>query len=191
VSANSNEESTGENCHWYISVVNAITLYSCTIKLPIYSAWGLLRVCAACPTPRLNQSYELRPPWEQHLRYVLHRVHNGYNTQCTQPTDDPRMKNHTWALNKNDITYKPHDRGKRSLASPTTPRPSLGPLRLLLNGYRVSCTGMKQLGCDVDHSPHLATRIVISAAVHLTPHMWCGQIGCYLVISYSKHFSCR
>ena len=48
-------------------------------KTPIYSAWGLLRVCAACTTPRLNQSYELRPPWEQHLRYVPQRVRNGYN----------------------------------------------------------------------------------------------------------------
>ena len=37
-------------------------------------------MCAACPTPRLNQSYELRPPWEQHLRYVPHRVHNGHNS---------------------------------------------------------------------------------------------------------------
>jgi len=37
-------------------------------------------VCAACPTPRLNQGYELRPPWEQHLRYVPHRVRNGYNS---------------------------------------------------------------------------------------------------------------
>ena len=48
-------------------------------KTPIYSAWGLLRACAACPTPRLNQSYELRPPWEQHLRYVPLRVRNGYD----------------------------------------------------------------------------------------------------------------
>ena len=48
-------------------------------KTPIYFAWGLLRVCAACPTPRLNQSYELRPPWEQHLGYVSRRVRNGYN----------------------------------------------------------------------------------------------------------------
>ena len=48
-------------------------------KTPRYSTWGLLTVCAACPTPRLNQSYELRPPWEQHLRYVPHRVRNGYN----------------------------------------------------------------------------------------------------------------
>jgi len=51
-------------------------------KTPIYSTWGLLRVCAACPTPRLNQSYELRPPWEQHLRYVPHRVRNGYNIRA-------------------------------------------------------------------------------------------------------------
>jgi len=42
-------------------------------------------VCAACPTPRLNQSYELRPPWEQHLRYVPHRVRNGYNTMFGVP----------------------------------------------------------------------------------------------------------
>ena len=49
-------------------------------KTPIYSAWGLLRVCAACPTPRLNHSYELCPPCEQHLRYIPHRVRNGYNT---------------------------------------------------------------------------------------------------------------
>ena len=53
-------------------------------KTPIYSAWGLLRVCAACPIPHLNQSYELRPSWEQHLRYVPHRVRNGYNTQVFQ-----------------------------------------------------------------------------------------------------------
>jgi len=33
VSANGNEESTGENCRWYISVVNEISIYSCTIKL--------------------------------------------------------------------------------------------------------------------------------------------------------------
>jgi len=48
-------------------------------KTPIYSAWGLLRVCAASPTPRLNQSYELRPPWEKQQRFVPHRVRNGYN----------------------------------------------------------------------------------------------------------------
>jgi hypothetical protein len=51
-------------------------------KTPIYSAWGFTEsVCAACPTPRLNQSYELHPPWEQQLRYVPHRIRNGYNNQ--------------------------------------------------------------------------------------------------------------
>jgi len=43
-------------------------------------------VCAACPTPRLNQSYELRPPWEQRLRYVPHWVRNGYNSLYTKYT---------------------------------------------------------------------------------------------------------
>ena len=33
VSANINEESTGENCRLYILVVNAVTPYCCTIKL--------------------------------------------------------------------------------------------------------------------------------------------------------------
>jgi hypothetical protein len=37
-------------------------------------------VCAACPTPHLDQSYELSPSWEQRLRYVPHRVRNGYKT---------------------------------------------------------------------------------------------------------------
>jgi len=30
----------------------------------------------------------------------------------------------------------------------------------------------------------------MSAAVHLIPHIWCGQTGCYLVTSYSKHLNC-
>ena len=40
-------------------------------------------MCAACRTPHRDQSYELCPPWEQHLRYVPHRVRNGYNTAFT------------------------------------------------------------------------------------------------------------
>jgi len=47
-------------------------------KTPVHSTWGLLRVCAACPTVRLNLSYKLCPSWEQHPRYVSHRVHNRY-----------------------------------------------------------------------------------------------------------------
>ena len=68
----------------------------------MYSAWGLLSMCAACPTPLLNQSYELRPPWEQHLRYVPHRVRNGYNKtyvvnccSCLSRISDNRMA-HNW-----------------------------------------------------------------------------------------------
>jgi len=41
-------------------------------KTPVHSAWGLLRVCAVCPTPRLNLSSELRP--------------SGNNIQYTFPT---------------------------------------------------------------------------------------------------------
>jgi hypothetical protein len=32
-------------------------------KTPVHSTWGLLRVCAACSTARLNLSSELRPSW--------------------------------------------------------------------------------------------------------------------------------
>ena len=33
------------------------------IKFPVHWTWGLLRMCAACLTPRLNLSSELRPSW--------------------------------------------------------------------------------------------------------------------------------
>ena len=79
MSVNGNEEPTGEICHQYSSVVTAI-IPSLHNKTPVHSTWRLLRVRAACPTPRLNQSYELRPSWEHHLRYVPHRVRNGYNS---------------------------------------------------------------------------------------------------------------
>jgi len=62
------------NCNYCLITTN---------KTPVHSTWGLLRVCAACPTPRLNLSSELRPSWEQHPRYVPHRVHAGYNTSQT------------------------------------------------------------------------------------------------------------
>ena len=77
-SANDNEESTGDNCHQYILVVNAITLYSCTIKLQ-YIVLGDYWECVRPALLPVNQSYELRPPRELHLRYVPHRVRNGYN----------------------------------------------------------------------------------------------------------------
>ena len=55
-------------------------------KTPAHSTWGLPRVCAACPTPRLNLSSQLRPSWEQHTRYVPHRVRNGYNGGTYTPS---------------------------------------------------------------------------------------------------------
>ena len=79
VSVNGNEEPAGEispiqfscNCNYSLITHN---------KTPVHSTWGLLRVCAACPTPRLNLSSELHPSWEQHPRYVPHRFRNVYNT---------------------------------------------------------------------------------------------------------------
>jgi len=32
-------------------------------QAPVHLTWGLLRVCAECPTPRLNLKFELRPSW--------------------------------------------------------------------------------------------------------------------------------
>jgi hypothetical protein len=61
VSVNGNEEPRW----WDLSTIQ----FSCTCnyslimhnKTPVHSTWGLLRVCAACPTPRLNLSSELCP----------------------------------------------------------------------------------------------------------------------------------
>jgi len=63
-------------------------------KTPVHSTWGLLRVCAACPTPRLNLSSEHRPSWEKHPRYVPHRVRNGYNRSDV----GGRGHNENWSL---------------------------------------------------------------------------------------------
>ena len=40
-------------------------------KTPVHSTSGILRVCAACPTPRLNLSSELRPFWNNILDKFL------------------------------------------------------------------------------------------------------------------------
>jgi hypothetical protein len=47
--------------------------------------------------------------------------------QCRKTKIDLYLKNHAKNLNKNYITCKPPGRGKRSFASPITPRPPLGP----------------------------------------------------------------
>ena len=51
-------------------------------KTPVHSTWGLLRVCAAYPTPRLDLGSKLRPSWEQHPRY---QIHAGYNSTLHLP----------------------------------------------------------------------------------------------------------
>jgi len=51
------------NCNYSLIIHN---------KTPVHSTWGLLRESAACPTPRLNLSSELRP--------------SGNNIQDTFPT---------------------------------------------------------------------------------------------------------
>ena len=78
MSVNGNEEPAGEmspiqfSCNYNYSLLTHN-------KTPVLSTWGLLSVCAACPTPCLNLSSELRPSWEQYPRYIPHRVRNGYN----------------------------------------------------------------------------------------------------------------
>jgi len=66
---------------WLISWGDSTKMHGATIRFPVHSTWGLLSVCAACPTPRLNLSSKLRPSWEQHPRYVPHGVRNGYNSR--------------------------------------------------------------------------------------------------------------
>jgi len=57
-------------------------------ETPVHSTWGLLRVCAACPTPRLNLSSELRPSWNNIQDTFSHRLlPAGYNTcPCDKAT---------------------------------------------------------------------------------------------------------
>jgi len=68
---------------WDLSPIQFSCNYSYSLithnKTQVHSTWGLLRVCVACPTPRLNLSSELHPSWEQHPRRVPHRICNGYN----------------------------------------------------------------------------------------------------------------
>jgi len=44
-------------------------------------------------------------------------------------------------------------RGKRLLSSPKHPHCHWGPPNLVFNGYRSTCLGVKQLGCEINHSP--------------------------------------
>jgi len=47
-------------------------------KTPVHSTWGLLRVCAACPTPSLNLSSVLRPSWNN--------IQGTFHTESAQDT---------------------------------------------------------------------------------------------------------
>jgi hypothetical protein len=59
------------------SLVTALfTVY--TQWTPVHLTWGLLRVRAAFPTPRLNLRFELRPSWNN--------IHDTFPTGATQDT---------------------------------------------------------------------------------------------------------
>jgi len=75
----------------------------------------------AYPTPRLNLSSELRPFWEQHPRYVPHRVREGYNKSVPlQAWNGPEGSR---KLRFPDFMTTAQDGGKVSL----THRPPLPP----------------------------------------------------------------
>ena len=82
------KSTAGEICHQYSFSCNCNYSLITHNKTPVHSTWGLLSVCAACPTPRLNLSSEIRPSWEQHPRYVSHWVRNrcknivGFTCPC-------------------------------------------------------------------------------------------------------------
>ena len=61
----------------YSSLVTALfTVYA--QLTPAHLTWGLLRVCAAGPTPCLNLRFELRPSWNN--------IHNTFPTGTAQDT---------------------------------------------------------------------------------------------------------
>jgi len=78
LSFNGKEETHNpENWTQYTSLVTALfTVFS--QLTPVHLTWGLQRVCAACPTPRLNLSFELRPSWNN--------THDTFPTGATQDT---------------------------------------------------------------------------------------------------------
>jgi hypothetical protein len=69
-------------------------------KTPVHSTWGLLRVCAVCPTPRLNLSSELRPSWN-----------NIQDTFLTGPAQDTTL---------NTLRYNPEEGTKCCYISGTS-----------------------------------------------------------------------
>jgi len=55
-------------------------------KTPVHSTWGLLVVCAACPSPRLNLSSELRPSGNN-IQDTFHTGSTQDRTLMARPTD--------------------------------------------------------------------------------------------------------
>jgi len=78
VSANGNEESTGEILHWYILVVSAITPYSCTIKLQ-YILLG-------------DYWESVRPARLPVLTWVLSSVPPGTTSKIRSPSGPQRIQ---------------------------------------------------------------------------------------------------
>jgi hypothetical protein len=61
-------------------------------------------------------------------------------------------------------------RDDRFFCFPNYPDQLWGPPRLLINGYQGSFMGVRQEGCDVDHSPAFLTlRLIMCGAIPLLP----------------------
>ena len=67
-----------ENWTQYRSFVSALFTVNAQ-QTPVHLTWGLLQVFAACPTPRLNLKFELRP-YLNNTHDVPHRDRAGYST---------------------------------------------------------------------------------------------------------------
>ena len=59
---------------WPVQSLNACTRVEFTFTS--HFKWGLLRACAACPTPRLNLRFELHPSWNN--------IHDTFPTGTAQ-----------------------------------------------------------------------------------------------------------
>ena len=143
-------------------------------KTPIYSTWGLLSVCAACPTPSLNQSYELRPTWEQHLRYVPHRVRNGYNTVAQYIFPVPPAKRRRRPLpSKSTLIHHPVPFS--SIYSLWTAAPHKEPGKFLIlsesPSQKLTVSGVdKLLGAFANQLPKATTSFVMRVHLSFSPH---------------------
>jgi len=98
----------------------------------VHLSCGLLRVCAACPTPRLNLSFELRPSWNN--------IHDTFPTGTAQDT--------TW-----DLTDEHRDMSLRSeaicrhLSSRITLSPQISKAKTCIHLPRFVCQN-KQLNLN-------------------------------------------